>query len=61
MPASKKDLRNQKNKQLEAQGLRAPLTKSGVPVKPPKKEYVCTVCKISLNIAGQMKVSFVES
>ncbi|KAJ3044355.1 hypothetical protein HK097_001478 [Rhizophlyctis rosea] len=56
MPASKKDIRNKKNKALEAAGLRAPLTQSGVPVKPPKQAYVCTVCKISLTMPQQIKV-----
>ncbi|KAI8609027.1 hypothetical protein BC830DRAFT_1152683 [Chytriomyces sp. MP71] len=48
MGASKKDLRNKKNKILEAAGLRTPLTHSGVPVKPAKPTYPCTICKATM-------------
>ncbi|KAJ3240814.1 hypothetical protein HDU81_002667 [Chytriomyces hyalinus] len=45
MGQSKKDLRNRKNKVLEAQGLRVQLTHSGVPVKPAKPTFPCSICK----------------
>ncbi|KAJ3007847.1 UNVERIFIED_CONTAM: hypothetical protein HDU68_003317 [Siphonaria sp. JEL0065] len=48
MPATKKDIRNKKNKILEAQGLRVPLTHSGVPVKEKKPSYTCRTCKKEL-------------
>ncbi|KAJ3073994.1 hypothetical protein HDU98_000155 [Podochytrium sp. JEL0797] len=46
MPQTKKDIRLQKNKKLDAAGLRAPLTKSGVPVKAAKESYTCATCKV---------------
>lgn len=33
---------------LEAAGLRTPLTKSGVPVKPPREQKQCKICKAQL-------------
>ena len=48
MPATKKDIRNKKNRALEAAGLRAELTQSGVPVKPKKQSYICTVCRTEI-------------
>ena len=48
MPQSKKDMRNKENKKLEAAGLKVPLTKSGVPVKPAREMKQCTICKAEL-------------
>ena len=55
MPATKKDIRNKKNRALDALGLRPQFTQSGVPVKPPKKQFICHVCKTACIDISQMK------
>ena len=47
-PASKKIARTREQAKKEAEGTRVALTASGVPVKPKKPSYICSVCKVEL-------------